>query len=122
MIIMLQYCFFSLRVTFSMRVREIMYLRYIYIQFISSPGAASIVRPSIHPSTFHILNFSRTAEGIYSKLATNVPYEVLTKCCYFLSRSKTNIAALDSDWLTHFQLLLRNCLKDLFQICHKYSL
>jgi len=46
-------------------------------------GAASVVR---HPSTFHILNFfSRTAEGIYSKLATNVPYEVPTKCCYFLS-------------------------------------
>jgi len=36
-----------------------------------------------------ILNFfSRTAEGIYSKLATNIAYEVPTKCCYFLSRSK----------------------------------
>jgi len=35
-------------------------------------------RPSsVRPSTFHILNFfSRTAEGVYSKLATNVPYEV----------------------------------------------
>jgi len=33
---------------------------------------------------WHILNFfSRTAEGIYSKLATRIPYEVLTKCCYF---------------------------------------
>jgi len=41
------------------------------------------------PSTFHILNFfSRTAEGIYSKLATNVHYEVPTKCCYILSRSE----------------------------------
>jgi len=37
----------------------------------------------------HILNFfSRTAEGIYSKLATNVPYQVPTKRCYFLSRSE----------------------------------
>jgi len=54
-------------------------------------GAASVVRrPSVRPSTFHILNlFSRTAEGIYSKPATNVPYEVpSTKCCYFLSRSE----------------------------------
>jgi len=38
------------------------------------------------PSTFHVFNFfSRTPAGIYSKLATNVPYEVLTKRCYFLS-------------------------------------
>jgi len=37
----------------------------------------------------HILNFfSRTAEGIYSKLATNVAYEVLIKYCYFLSGSE----------------------------------
>jgi len=34
---------------------------------------------------WHIFNFSKTAEGIYSKLSTNVPHEVLTKCCYFLS-------------------------------------
>jgi len=33
---------------------------------------------------WHILNFfSRRAEGIYTKLATHVPYEVPTKCCYF---------------------------------------
>jgi len=32
--------------------------------------------------------FSRTAEGIYSKLATNVSYEVPTKYCYFSSRSE----------------------------------
>jgi len=38
---------------------------------------------------WHILNFfSRKSEGIYSKLATNVSYEVLTKCYYFLSRSE----------------------------------
>jgi len=30
----------------------------------------------------------KKAEGIYSKLATNVPYEVPTKCCYFSSRSE----------------------------------
>jgi len=64
---------------------------------------------SIRPSTFHILNFfSRTAQGIYSKLATNVLYEVLTKCYYFLSRSKIQYGRLASDWLTHFELLLKN--------------
>jgi len=42
------------------------------------------VRPSVRQSTFHIfIFFSKTVEGIYSKLAANVPYEVLTKCCYF---------------------------------------
>jgi len=43
----------------------------------------------VRPSTFHILNFfSRTAEGIYSNLVTNVPYEVPTKYSYFSSRSE----------------------------------
>jgi len=38
---------------------------------------------------WHILNFfSRTTEGIYSKLSTNVPYDALTKCCYYSSWSK----------------------------------
>jgi len=37
---------------------------------------------------WNILIFSRTLEGIYSKLGTNVPYEVPTKCCYFSSWSK----------------------------------
>jgi len=37
---------------------------------------------------WHIFNFfSKMSEGFYSKLGTNVPHEVPTKCCYFLSRS-----------------------------------
>jgi len=50
-------------------------------------------RPSsVRPSTFHILNFfSRTAEGIYSQLATNVPFEVPTKCCYFFKSIRNPI-------------------------------
>jgi len=32
--------------------------------------------------------FSRTTAGIYSKLSTDVPYGVPTKCCYFLSGCK----------------------------------
>jgi len=35
------------------------------------------------------------------KLVSNVSYEVPTKCCYFLSGPKSNMAALASDWLTH---------------------
>jgi len=31
----------------------------------------------------HIELLPRTAEGIYSKLAKNIPYGVPTKCCYF---------------------------------------
>jgi len=38
---------------------------------------------------WHTFNFfSRMAAGIYSKLATNVLYEVPTKSCYFLSGSE----------------------------------
>jgi len=127
---------------------------------------------SICPSTFNILNFfSRTAEGIYSKLVTNVPYKVPIKCCYFSSPSKiqyghpglwladtfwtssqerlkgstpnlpqmclmrsqpsvvtsqvdpkSDMAALASDWPTHFELLLKNCWRDLLQTCYKCSL
>jgi len=44
---------------------------------------------------WHIFNFwRRMAAGIYSKLATHVPYEDRTKCCYFLSRSESSVAAL----------------------------
>jgi len=48
---------------------------------------ASVIRLS----TFHIFKFfSRMAAGIYSNLGTNVPFEVLTKCCYLLSGSNFN--------------------------------
>jgi len=40
------------------------------------------------------------AAGINSKLATTVPYEILTKCSYYLSGSKSNVATLAFDWLT----------------------
>jgi len=52
---------------------------------------------------------------IYCKLGTNNPDGVLTKCCYFLCGSKSNMAALGSDWLTHFGLLLNDGCKDLLQ-------
>jgi len=66
----------------------------------------------IRPSTFQMLNFfSRTTEGIYSKLATNVPYEVLNKCCYYLSGSKSNVPTLAFDWLTYKKLIISFCFK-----------
>jgi len=131
------------------------------------------IRNPIWPTWFltgwNIFNFfSRTAERIYSKLATNVPYKVPTKCCYSLSRSeiqygrsgiwlsdtfwtssqerlkgstpnlpqmflmrsrasciifyvdpKSNMAAVASDWLKHFELLLKNGWRNLRQTCHK---
>jgi len=56
----------------------------------------------------HFNFFSRTAEGIYSKLATNVPYEVSTKCCYFLSQSKIQYGCPGLQLADTFQLLLKN--------------
>jgi len=39
---------------------------------------------SVRPSTFHIFNFfSRMAAGIYSKLGTNIPYEIPAKFVIF---------------------------------------
>jgi len=46
------------------------------------------------------------AEGIYSKLATLVLYEILTMCCYYLNGSKPIVAAVDSDWLTYKKLII----------------
>jgi len=57
---------------------------------------------------WHIFNFfSRTADGIYYKLATNVLYDVPIKCCCFLSRSEIQYADLVSVWLAHFELFLK---------------
>jgi len=74
--------------TFGFRVLNVPFVRLLGIYIFSSPEHSSselIPWHSVHLSTFHILNFSRTAEGIYSELATNVPYEVPTKYCYFSS-------------------------------------
>jgi len=84
--------------------------------FISRIWASTFVMPwlgvcspsSVRQSTFQIFNFSsRMTEGIFSKLATNVPYVV---------DSKSNMAALASDWLTLSDLLLKNNWIDLLQI------
>jgi len=50
----------------------------------------------------HVKNGCR----IYSKLATNVRYDILTKCCYYLSGSKSSVAVLVSDWLTYKKLVI----------------
>jgi len=86
--------------------------------FLSSPERSSSEfmswRGVQRPSTFHIFN-SRMTAVIYSKLTTNVPYEVPSKCCSFLVDPKSNMAALVSDWLTCFKFLLMNGFRDLPQ-------
>jgi len=63
---------------------------------------------------WHILNFfTRTAEGIYSKFATNVPYEVPTKCYYFLNRSeiqygRPSLWLADTFWTSSQEWLKRS--------------
>ena len=75
---------------------------------------SSVVRPSVCPSvclslTFHIFDFfSETAEQNSTKLDRkqhlNVPYQV----CVFRADRKNKMAAMASDWLRHFRLLLCN--------------
>jgi len=50
--------------------------------------------------TYWINFFSRAAKGIYSKFATNIPYEVPTKYCYFSSWSEIQYGPPDL-WLTN---------------------
>ena len=65
----------------------------------------SVVRPS--SLTFHIFDFSsETAEQNLTKLYRKVDLNVLYRVCVFRADRKNKMAALASDWLRHFRLLL----------------
>ena len=66
----------------------------------------SVVRPSL---TFHIFVFSsETAERNSTKLYRKQDLNVLYHVCVFRADRKNKMAALASDWLRHFRLLLWN--------------
>ena len=73
---------------------------------------SSVRRPSVRcPSslTFHIFDFSsETTERNLTKLYRKVDLNVLYQVCVFRADRKNKMAALASDWLRHFQLLLWN--------------
>ena len=79
---------------------------------------SSVVRPSVclsvRPSlTFHIFDFfSETAEQNSTKLDRKQDLNVLYQVCVFRSDLKNKMAALASDWLRHFRLLLWNRLTE----------
>ena len=67
--------------------------------------ALSVVRPS--SLTFHIFDFfSETAKRNSTKLDRKQDLNVLYKVCVFRADRKNKMAALASDWLRHFRLLL----------------
>ena len=69
--------------------------------------ALSVVRPS--SLTFHIFDFSsEIAKRNTTKLIRLQDLNVLFKVCVFRADRKNNMAALVSDWLRHFRLLLWN--------------
>ena len=69
--------------------------------------ALSVVRPS--SLTFHIFDFfSETAKRNSTKLDRKQDLNVLYKVCVFRADRKNKMAALASDWLGHFRLLLWN--------------
>ena len=76
----------------------------------------SSVRPSVRrPSslTFHIFDFSsETTEQNLMKLYRKVDLNVLYQVCVFRADRKNKMAALASDWLRHFRLLLWNRLTE----------
>ena len=70
---------------------------------------SSVRRPSVRPSslTFHIFDFSsETTERNLTKLYRKVDLNVLYQVCVFRADRKNKMAALASDWLRHFRLLL----------------
>ena len=70
----------------------------------------SVVRPSL---TFHIFNFSsETAEQNSTKLDRKQDLNALYQVCVFRADRKNKMAALASDWLRHFRLLLWNCWRE----------
>ena len=72
----------------------------------------SVVRPSsVRPSgvNFHIFDFSsETAERNSTKLDRKQDLNALYQVCVFRADRKNKMAALASDWLRHFRLLLWN--------------
>ena len=59
--------------------------------------------------TFHIFDFSsETAERNSTKLDRKQDLNVLYQVCVFRADRKNKMAALGSDWLRHFRLLLWN--------------
>ena len=65
----------------------------------------SVVRPSL---TFHIFNFSsETTQQNSRKLDRKQDLNVLYKVCVFRADQKNKMAALASDWLRCFRLLLK---------------
>ena len=75
-------------------------------------SAPSVVRPSVvRPSgvNFHIFDFSsETAERNSTKLDRKQDLNALYQVCVFWTDRKNKMAALASDWLRHFWLLLWN--------------
>ena len=71
---------------------------------------SSVRRPSVvrlSSLTFHIFDFSsETTEWILTKLYRKVDLNVLYQVCVFRAYRKNKMAALASDWLRHFRLLL----------------
>ena len=78
---------------------------------------SSVRRPSVvrlSSLTFHIFDFSsETAERNSTKLDRKQDLNVLYKVCVFWADRKNKMAALASDWLRHFWLLLWNCWTEL---------
>ena len=75
-------------------------------------SAPSVVRPSVRPSSslnFHIFDFSsETAQQNLTKLDRKQDLNALYQVCVFRADHKNKMAALASDWLRHFRLLLWN--------------
>ena len=68
--------------------------------------ALSVVRPALN---FHIFDFSsETTDQNSTKLARKQELNILYQVCVFRVDRKIKMAALASDWLRHFRLLLWN--------------
>ena len=79
------------------------------LSVVRRPSVRPSVRLSVCPSlTFHIFDFSETAEQNSTKLHRKQGLDVLYQVCVFRADLKNKMAALASDWLRHFRLLLWN--------------
>ena len=78
---------------------------------------SSVVLPSL---TFHIFDFSsETAERNSTKLVRKQDLNVLYQVCVFRADCKNKMAALASDWLRHFRLLLWNRWTEFNETCQE---
>ena len=88
-------------------------------KFVFFGPICKIIWPTRPLIGWDIFDFSETAEQNSMKLDRKQDLNVLYQVCVFRTDRKNKMAALASDWLRHFRLLLWNCWTEFKETWHE---